>query len=53
MSAANSLADAITDTGYSTNGVTWEDRIGNTYAKTATITDMENNEIKLIFIRHQ
>jgi hypothetical protein len=50
--AANSLADAIKDTGYSTDGVKWEDYISNAYAKTATITDKENNTIKFIFIRH-
>lgn len=51
-SAANSLADAIKDTGYFTDGVKWEDYISNAYAKTATIKDIENNETKFIFIRH-
>ncbi len=51
-SAANSLSNAIKNSDFKTNGVKWEEKINRAYAKTAIITDKENNEIKLIFIRH-
>ncbi len=51
-SAANKLTKAIQNTEFSTKGVKWEDYINRAYAKTATIIDKDNNEIKLVFIRH-
>lgn len=50
--AANSLAHAIQGTEFSTDGVKWDEYISNAYAKTANISDKDNNEIQLIFIRH-
>jgi hypothetical protein len=50
--AANSFTNAIQNTGFSTDGLKREDHIGRTYAKTAVIKDQEDNEIKIIFIRH-
>jgi hypothetical protein len=50
--AANSLTNAIQGTDFSTDGVKWDEYISNAYAKSATIKDKDNNEIKIIFIRH-
>lgn len=51
-SAANSLTKALENTGFSTDKIEWEDRISNTYGKTAILKDEDGNETKLIFIRH-
>jgi len=51
-SAANSFVNAIQSSDFSTDGLNREDRIGGAYAKTAIIRDVNNNETKLIFIRH-
>lgn len=51
-SAANSLAHAIQETDFTTEGVKWEDFISNAYAKTAIIKDNDGTETQLIFMRH-
>jgi len=50
--AANSFMHAIKDTSFFSAGVRWEEKIGNSYAKTAIANDDENRQIKIIFIRH-
>lgn len=52
ISSSQWLADTARKAGYFTDGVKLEDRIGNAYARTATITDRENDETRLVFIRH-
>jgi hypothetical protein len=50
--AANFLTQVIQDSGFQSDGVKWEDNIGNAYAKTAVLVDSQNAAIKLVFIRH-
>lgn len=50
--AANTLALGIKGTEFSTKGVVWEERIGTSYAKTATIRNGAGECIELIFIKH-
>jgi hypothetical protein len=50
--AAYHLVEATKESGFETDGVRWEDSIGNAYAKTAIIQDQQGHEIKLVFIRH-
>lgn len=51
-SAADSFTNALQDTEFTSDGVIREDFISNAYAKTAVIRDNDENETKLIFIRH-
>ncbi|WP_075349669.1 hypothetical protein [Algoriphagus marinus] len=50
--AANTLELGIKGTGFSTKGVRWEERIGTSYAKTATVQNGNGESIELIFIKH-
>lgn len=52
LTSSNSLADAIRNTELSIDGINSEDKIGGASPRTTTIKDKENNQIKLIFIRH-
>lgn len=51
-SSANSLKNSIQDTNFKIKSLKWEDKLNGAYAKSAIITDIDNNEIKLIFIKH-
>jgi hypothetical protein len=50
--ASNSLIDAIKNTGFSTKGIDFHDKISNVFPKTAIINDEQGKQIQLIFIRH-
>lgn len=51
-SAANSLKQATQISNYRTDGVKWEEKISNAYAKSAKLFDGDDNKTRLIFIRH-
>jgi hypothetical protein len=52
-SSANMLENAIKQSEFKLIGkVIWDEKIGGAFAKSAIISDIDGNEIKLIFIKH-
>lgn len=52
VSASNHLMSAIEDSDFSCVGIVRDAKIGKVSSRTAILKDVENNEIKLVFIQH-
>jgi len=50
--SADQLLKAIPDSGFSCEKVNWVEQINGAYAKVALIKNEENEEIKILFIKH-
>lgn len=52
VSASNHLMSAIEESGFSCDGIVSVAKIGKVSSRSSILKDVENNEIKLVFIQH-